>query len=41
MNKIKNVSGFISNMSNYEKIWLWWYLWGDVPANVRWGDCED
>lgn len=41
MKNIKNLSGFVSNMSKYEKMWLWWYAWGDTPANVGWGDCDD
>ena len=39
--RAKDLSGFLSNMSNYEKLWLWWAYWGELPAIIKYGDCDD
>lgn len=31
----------VGHLNNYEKLWLWWLIWGDNPANIRDGDCND
>ena len=33
--------GILKSLNNYEKLWLWWLIWGDNPANIRHGDCDD
>ena len=31
----------IGDLNNYEKLWLWWLIWGGNPANAKDVDCND
>ncbi len=33
--------GMVSQLNNYEKLWMWWLIWGDNPAVINHGDCND
>lgn len=37
----RNFMGIVKHLTNYEKLWLWWLIWGDSPTVINDGDCND